>query len=91
MRSPALGVHPALGNDLAIEVCELLDQPDVLEQGRTTTTGCQNVRVVRYGRTGCVCKALEFDIMNSLFQKCSSSMQSRSVGLNAAGVPLNSR
>jgi hypothetical protein len=31
MRTPAFGMHPALGNDLAIEVSELLDQPDVLE------------------------------------------------------------
>src|SRR5438445_5594625 len=31
MRPPAFGVHPALRNDLAIKVCELLDQPDVLE------------------------------------------------------------
>src|ERR1700692_4142334 len=31
IRSPAFGMHPAFGNDLAIKVCELLDQPDVLE------------------------------------------------------------
>jgi hypothetical protein len=31
MRPPAFGMHPALRNDLAIKVCELLDQPDVLE------------------------------------------------------------
>src|ERR1700688_4503427 len=31
MRPPAFGMHPALWNDLAIKVCELLDQPDVLE------------------------------------------------------------
>src|ERR1700730_17146533 len=31
MRSPTFGVHPALGNDLAVKVSELLDQPDVLE------------------------------------------------------------
>src|SRR5258707_7012541 len=31
IRSPAFGMHPALGNDLAIKVCELLDQPNVLE------------------------------------------------------------
>src|SRR5258707_4318500 len=31
MRSPSFGMHPALRNDLAIKVCELLDQPDVLE------------------------------------------------------------
>src|SRR6202007_2344864 len=57
MRPPAFGVHPALRNDLAIKVCELLDQPDVLEQSRTTTTGGQNIRVVRYRSTGCIGKA----------------------------------
>jgi hypothetical protein len=31
VRSPAFRMHPALGNDLAIEVGELLDQPDVLQ------------------------------------------------------------
>src|SRR6202790_5092860 len=31
MRPPAFGVHPALRNDLAIKMCELLDQPDILE------------------------------------------------------------
>src|SRR6266446_7046586 len=31
MRPPAFGMHPALRNDLAIKVCELLDQPNVLE------------------------------------------------------------
>src|SRR5712671_6117948 len=31
MRPPAFGMHPALRNDLTIKVCELLDQPDVLE------------------------------------------------------------
>ena len=29
------GVHPALRNDFAIEVRHLLDQPDVMQQGRT--------------------------------------------------------
>src|ERR1700720_202272 len=56
MRPPAFGMHPALGNDLTIKVCELLDQPDVLEQSRTTTTGCQNICVVRYRSTGCIGK-----------------------------------
>src|SRR5713226_2190648 len=31
MRPPAFGMHPALRNDFAVKVCELLDQPDVLE------------------------------------------------------------
>src|SRR5260370_26704215 len=31
IRPPAFGMHPALRNDLAIEVRELLAQPDVLE------------------------------------------------------------
>jgi hypothetical protein len=60
MRSPALGMHPALGNDLAIKVCELLDQPDVLEQSRTTATGGQYICVVWYGRTGCIGKSFGF-------------------------------
>src|ERR1700722_4842929 len=55
--TPAFGMHPALRNDLAIKVCELLDQPDVLQQGRTTTTGCQDIRVVWYGGTGGISKA----------------------------------
>src|SRR6267378_6801760 len=57
MRPPAFGMHPALRNDLAIKVGELLNQPDVLEESRTTTTGCQNIGVVRYGSTGCIGKA----------------------------------
>src|SRR5277367_893523 len=57
VRTPAFGVHPALRNDLAVKMCELLDQPDVLEQGGTATAGCQNVRVVRYGSAGCISKA----------------------------------
>src|ERR1700730_16517922 len=57
MRSPSFGMHPALRNDLTIKVCELLDQPDVLEQSRTTTTGCQNICVDRYRSTGCIGKA----------------------------------
>src|ERR1700731_860990 len=60
MRPPAFGMHPALGNDLAIKVCELLDQPDVLKQSRTTTTGCQNICVFRYRNTGCICKSIGF-------------------------------
>ena len=31
----ALGVHPALGDDLAVEVGQLLQEPDVLQQHRT--------------------------------------------------------
>src|ERR1700681_2452989 len=31
MRPPAFGMHPALRDDLAIKVCQLLDQPDVLK------------------------------------------------------------
>src|ERR1700726_5182972 len=60
MRPPAFGVHPALRNDLAIKVCELHDQPDVLEQSRTTRTGGQNICVVRYGSTGRTGKAFGF-------------------------------
>src|SRR5262245_60959 len=57
IRPPALGMHPALRNDLAIKVCELLDEPDVLEESRATTTGCQDVGVVRYRSTGGIGKA----------------------------------
>src|SRR5258707_2542858 len=60
IRPPAFGMHPTLGNDFAIKVCELLDQPDVLEQSRATTTGCQNICVIRYRRTGCTSKAFGF-------------------------------
>src|SRR5580704_12950516 len=44
--APSLGVHPALRNDLAIEVRYLLDQPDVLQESRTAGTGGENVGVV---------------------------------------------
>jgi hypothetical protein len=54
---PAFGMHPALRNDLVIKVYEFLDQPDVLEWSRATTTGCQNIGVVHYGSTGCIGKA----------------------------------
>src|SRR5256714_15616100 len=49
MRPPAFGMHPAFRNDLAIKLCDFFDQQDVLEYSRTTTTGCRNLCVVRYG------------------------------------------
>src|ERR1700722_14268384 len=43
--APSLGVHPALRNDLAIELRYLLDQPDVLQESRTAGPGGENVGV----------------------------------------------
>ncbi len=43
----ALGVHAPLRDDLAVEVGELLEEPDVLEQQRAARTGGQGVLVVR--------------------------------------------
>lgn len=54
----ALGVHAPLGNNLAIEMGELLDHPDILRECGTTPSGCQSVQMsltgapvacVRYG------------------------------------------
>jgi len=69
MRPPAFGMHPALGNDLAIKVCELLDQPDILEQSRTTTTGCQIFVLSGTGAPVALVKCSGFDIMNSQFSE----------------------
>ena len=46
----ALGVHPALGDHLAVEVGELLQEPDVLEQGRPAAARGHDVLVVDDGR-----------------------------------------
>ena len=45
-RAGALGVHAALGDDLAVEVRELLEEPDVLQQHRAA-------RARRSSRSGC--------------------------------------
>jgi hypothetical protein len=51
VRPPALGMHPALRDHLAVEMRQLLDQPDILQQGRTARPGCLNVEIVRDRRT----------------------------------------
>src|SRR5690606_20520545 len=48
-----LGMHAPLGNHLAVEVGQLLEQPDVLQQGRTAGAGRQDVLVIGNGRAGC--------------------------------------
>ena len=47
-RARALGVHAALGNDLAVEVGQLLQQPDVFHQQRATWAGGLAVLVVHH-------------------------------------------
>ncbi len=51
MGSRALGVHAALGDDLAIEVGQLFDQPDVLKERRAATTGGLDIQVVAHGHS----------------------------------------
>src|SRR5690606_4590540 len=51
-RAGALRVHPPLGDDLAVEVGELLQEPDVLEQHRPARAGGDGVVVVPDGRAG---------------------------------------
>ena len=50
--APALGMHPPLGDHLAVEMRQLLDQPDVLQQRRTARTGGHDVGVVGDRRAG---------------------------------------
>ena len=45
-RPGALGMHPALRNNLAVEVGQLLNKPDVLQQRRTPLAGGRDVLVV---------------------------------------------
>src|SRR5882757_2093690 len=45
-------MHATFGNHLAVEMCQLLNQPDVLEQCRTARAGRLNVGVVNDGRAG---------------------------------------
>ena len=52
--APALGMHAALGDHLAVEMRQLLEQPDVLQQCRTAGTGGQDVGVVGDRRAGFV-------------------------------------
>jgi hypothetical protein len=46
----ALGVHAPLGDHLAVEVSQLLQQPDVLQQRRAARASGLRVGVVDYGR-----------------------------------------
>ncbi len=48
----ALGVHHALGDALAVQVRQLLDQLEVLQQQRAARAGGQRVLVVGDGRAG---------------------------------------
>jgi hypothetical protein len=45
----ALGVHAALGNDLAVQVGQLLEQPHILHQHRAARAGGEAVLVVDHG------------------------------------------
>ncbi len=51
-RAGAFGVHATLGNHLAVEVRELLDQPDVLQERRSSAAGRLDVEVVADGCSG---------------------------------------
>ena len=44
-------MHAPLGDDLAVEVGELLEEPDILQQQRAARTGGHAVLVVRDGRS----------------------------------------
>ena len=53
----ALGVHAPLGDHFAVEVRELLEQPDVLQQRRAARAGGLDVLVVDDGAPALVVKA----------------------------------
>jgi hypothetical protein len=70
-------VHAPLGNHLAVEVGELLEQPDVLQQGRAARAGGHGVLVVRHGGAGgggeflahgYFRQLLEFSILDNIFE-----------------------
>ena len=67
----ALGVHAALGNHLAIEVGELLQEPDVLQQRRPARTGGHDVLVVGDGRARIGGQLLLFHKFLPLLTPCS--------------------
>jgi hypothetical protein len=48
----ALGVHAPLGDDLAVKMRQLFQEPDILQQHRAARAGGHGVLVVRDGRTG---------------------------------------
>ncbi|MGY4427993.1 hypothetical protein ACVWWO_000470 [Bradyrhizobium sp. F1.13.1] len=50
--SPAFGVHAPLRDHLAVEVGELLDQPDILQQGWAARSGGHDVGVIGDRRAG---------------------------------------
>jgi len=52
VRARALGVHASLGDDLAVEVGQLLQEPDVLQQLGAAGAGGEHVLVVRDWRAG---------------------------------------
>jgi hypothetical protein len=72
VRAPAFGVHPALRNDLAIKMCELLDQPDVLEESRTDGRLFKMFALSGTGAPVALVERLGFDIRNSYFHKLDS-------------------
>lgn len=39
-------MHASLGNDLSVEMRELLDKPDILEKGRAACSCSLNVQVI---------------------------------------------
>jgi hypothetical protein len=49
MSAGTLGVHDALGNPLAVEVREFLDQVMIVDQHRARGSGGARVLVVGYG------------------------------------------
>src|SRR5262249_2529851 len=49
---PTLGMHPALRDHLAVEMRQLLDEPEILQQGRTARPSGLNVQIVCDGLTG---------------------------------------
>jgi len=63
--SPALGVHAALRDHLAVEMGELLDQPDVLQQGRAARTGGHDVVLSATGAPVALVNRSVLDMMGS--------------------------
>ncbi len=52
MGTPALGMHAPFGDHFAVEMRQLLDQPDVLQQRRTPWTRRLDVGVIDHGHAG---------------------------------------
>jgi hypothetical protein len=57
-RAGARGVHHALGNALAVEVLQLLDQVDILQQDRPARAGGDRVLAISYRDAAGGCQAL---------------------------------